>query len=202
MPLSLEENKEIQVDHYRRCEDMVNILRDTQHLKDDEISYSTLAGFLPDRKCKILDLGCGKAEAYKYLSEHDYYGVECVEEALEIACKKVSHPENLKLGMIEEIPFEDNFFDVIWARHVLEHSSDIEKTLQEIIRVLKPEGFLIYALPQGVHNEPAHIYQTDRGGWFKVLSAKFGMLKDGEHSFNLNEYYGVCQNKKGDFYGK
>lgn len=190
MNLSLEENKKIQADHYQRCKVLDD---DLQRIKDDKVSYETLVNFLPERKCKILDLGCGEAKSYEYLSEHDYYGLDCTKEALEIAKKKVLLPENLKLGMIEEIPFKDEFFDVVWARHILEHSSDIEKTLNEIIRVLKPEGLLIYTVPQGIHDEPAHLFQTDRAGWFKLLSSKFGMLKDGEHSFNLNEYYGVCK---------
>lgn len=190
MDSSLEENKKIQIDHYRRCKEMC---ADPQRTKDDETSYKMLVSFLPDKKCKILDLGCGEASAYPHLSGHDYYGLECVEEAWEVAIEKVESPDNLKVGMIEEIPFEDDFFDVVWARHVLEHSSDMEKTLNEILRVLKPDGLLIYALPQGKHNEPAHLYQTDRTGWFKLLSSKFGMLKDGAHRFNLNEYYGVCK---------
>lgn len=190
MDSSLEENKKIQIDHYRRCKEMQI---SSQQIADDKISYNTLAGLLPDKKCKILDLGCGEATAYLYLSGYDYYGLECVEEALEIAKEKVKFPEYLKLGMIEEIPFEDEFFDVVWARHVLEHSSDMEATLNEILRVLKPDGLLIYALPQGKHDELAHLYQTDRTGWFKLLSGKFGMLRDGEHPFNLKEYYGVCK---------
>ena len=190
MDSSLEKSKKIQRDHYRRCKEMC---ADPQRTKDDETSYKTLVGFLPDKKCKLLDLGCGEASVYPHLSGHDYYGLECVEEALGVAKKTVKSPDNLKLGMIEEIPFEDEFFDVVWARHVLEHSSDMEKTLNEIVRVLKPDGLLIYALPQGKHNEPAHLYQTDRAGWFKLLSTKFGMLKDGAHKFNLNEYYGVCK---------
>jgi len=218
MSSSLEENKKIQIDHYLRCKDLS---KDPQRMADDKISYVTLTKFLPVKSgwSVILDLGCGEGKAIEYIRrnttnldkselnhpayfELDYYGLDCVEEALEIARKKTEFPENFKLGMIEEMPFEDDFFDVVWARHILEHSSDIDKTLNEIIRVLKPEGFLIYALPQGIHDEPAHITETDREGWFKLLSAKFGMLKDGQHSFNLNEYYGVCQNKKGDFYAE
>jgi len=190
MNLSLEESKKLQIDHYHRCKAMPD---DSKRKADDETSYSVLQSFLPKRKCRVLDLGCGEASAYPYLRDHDYYGLECVEKALEIAKEKVSKPEHLKLGMIEELPFKDGFFDVVWARHVLEHSSDMDKTLNEILRVLKLGGLLIYALPQGKHDEPAHLYQTDRVGWFKLLSAKFGMLKDGEHPFNLREYYGVCK---------
>ncbi len=190
MNSSLEESKKVQIDHYRKSRHLPD---EPAHKVDDKVSYETLRAFLPDRKCKILDLGCGEARGYEYLSEHDYYGLECVEEALEIAKKKVESPDNLKLGMIEEIPFENELFDVVWARHVLEHSSDMEKTLNEIIRVLKPDGLLIYAVPQGKHDEPAHLFQTDRAGWFKLLADKFSMLKDGEHPFNLREYYGVCK---------
>lgn len=201
---NVEELKKIQTDHYHRCKKQSSENEGLRHDAEvlDKISYATLKEFLPKEKCRVLDLGCGEAIAFDYLSDHDYYGIDCCDEALEIAKTKVKSPENLILGMIEELPFEDSFFDVVWARHILEHSSDIEKTLDEIVRVLKPTGLLIYALPQGRHDEPAHLFQTDRVGWFKLLSGKFGMLHDGEHAFNLNEYYGVCQNLKGGFSGE
>jgi len=201
MDLSLEKNKEIQIDHYHRCKSMPI---DPQRQKSDQKSYETLKDFLPKEKGKVLDLGCGEANAYQVLAGHEYYGLDCCEEALEVAKKKVDDPDCLRFGMIEEIPFENDCFDMVWARHVLEHSCDIEKTLDEIIRVLKPDGLLIYAVPQGIHDEPAHRFQTDRQGWFDLLSKKFGMLKDGVNAdpVLLNEYYGVCRNQKpkGGFY--
>jgi ubiquinone/menaquinone biosynthesis C-methylase UbiE len=189
MNSSLEKNRAIQIDHYHRCKE---IRVDPQRIADDKVSCEKLASFLPDKKCKVLDIGCGEAMAYDYLLNHDYYGLDCCEEVLEIARQKVAKPKQLKLGMIEEIPFEDGFFDVIWSRHSLEHSSDIKKTLDEILRVLKPGGLLIFAVPQGIHPEPAHVFQADRQLWFQVLASKFGMLQDGEFPFNLKEYYGVC----------
>lgn len=190
MDSSLEKNKAIQIDHYERCKKLMN---DPQRIADDRVSCEKLVSFLPDKKCKILDLGCGEAMAYEYLSGHDYYGLDCCEKALEIAQAKVAKPKQLKLGMIEEIPFGDSFFDVVWAKHSLEHSSDIKGTLDEILRVLKPDGLLIYAVPQGIHPEPAHVFQADRQLWFDILASFFGMLHDGEHPFNLREYYGVCK---------
>jgi ubiquinone/menaquinone biosynthesis C-methylase UbiE len=191
MDLSLEENQKIQVDHYLRCQEL---LVDPQRVEDDRTSCEKLMSFMPEhKKCTVLDLGCGEAMAYDYLAEHDYYGLDCCEAALKIAKKKVTEAKQLKLGMIEEIPFEDEFFDVVWARHILEHSSDVKKTLDEIVRVLKTAGLLIYAVPQGIHPEPAHLFQADRKLWFDLLASKFSMLQDGEHPFNLREYYGVCQ---------
>lgn len=53
----------------------------------------------------------------------------------------------LVLGLCEELPFKDKSFDFIIASHVLEHTADPEKFLNELIRVGKagyietPEGW-------------------------------------------------------------
>ncbi|OXS59623.1 hypothetical protein B1B00_11920 [Bacillus sp. DSM 27956] len=41
---------------------------------------------------------------------------------------------------IEDIPFEDNHFDIIIASHMLYHVSNRKKALSEVERVLKPGG--------------------------------------------------------------
>jgi len=45
------------------------------------------------------------------------------------------------------LPFSDNEFDVVVARHILEHCTDTVQTLKEWTRILKPGGRLILALP-------------------------------------------------------
>jgi ubiquinone/menaquinone biosynthesis C-methylase UbiE len=97
------------------------------------------------------------------------------------------------VGMIEKLPYEDEFFDFVMAKHVLEHSSDLNGTMQEIARVLKPQGYLLFAVPQGWHDEPAHITQTDSYGWRKLLSSRFKIRFEGWHDFKLREYYGIAQ---------
>jgi len=46
------------------------------------------------------------------------------------------------------LPFTDNKFDVILCNHVLEHIPDDTKAMQELYRVLKPEGMGIFQIPQ------------------------------------------------------
>jgi len=46
------------------------------------------------------------------------------------------------------LPFDDNSFDVIFCNHVLEHISDDTKAMQELYRVLKPNGMGIFQIPQ------------------------------------------------------
>ena len=48
---------------------------------------------------------------------------------------------------ITHIPFENDTFDVIICNHVLEHISDDRKAMNELFRVLKPEGFSMMQVP-------------------------------------------------------
>ena len=51
------------------------------------------------------------------------------------------------------LPFEDNSFDVIFCNHVLEHIPDDTKAMQELFRVMKPNGYGIFQVPQDLRRE-------------------------------------------------
>ena len=46
---------------------------------------------------------------------------------------------------VQELPFDSDTFDAVIANHMLYHVPDIDRGLQEIRRVLKPEGMLFAA---------------------------------------------------------
>lgn len=46
------------------------------------------------------------------------------------------------------LPFNDNSYDIIFCNHVLEHIPDDTKAMQELYRVLKPNGTAILQIPQ------------------------------------------------------
>ncbi len=46
------------------------------------------------------------------------------------------------------LPFENDTFDVILCNHVLEHIPDDTKAMQELYRILKPNGWGIFQIPQ------------------------------------------------------
>ena len=51
------------------------------------------------------------------------------------------------------LPFEDNSYDVIFCNHVLEHIPDDTKAMQELLRILKPNGMAILQIPQDLSRE-------------------------------------------------
>lgn len=92
-------------------------------------------------------LGAGTAGLALVL-RHDYgcevAGVEPDPGAFEIIQERLKR-ENLdtsafKLEMGENLSFEDSTFDFAHAMSVIEHVEDVEKTIHELIRIVKPGG--------------------------------------------------------------
>ena len=57
------------------------------------------------------------------------------------------------------LPFNDNQYDFILCNHVLEHIPDDTKAMQELYRVLKPNGVAILQIPQDLSRE--HTFEDD-----------------------------------------
>ena len=52
-----------------------------------------------------------------------------------------------------DLPFKNNSFDIVFCNHVLEHIQDDTKAMQELYRVLKPNGMGIFQIPQDLARE-------------------------------------------------
>jgi ubiquinone/menaquinone biosynthesis C-methylase UbiE len=50
---------------------------------------------------------------------------------------------------ITDIKYPDNYFDIIYCCHVLEHIENDRKAMSELSRVLKPDGWAILQVPIG-----------------------------------------------------
>jgi len=74
------------------------------------------------------------------------HGVDLTDEAIETTQRRLEtygFHSNLKRINAEILPFEDNFFDVIYSWGVIHHAEHPDQIIKEIYRVLKPNGVFI-----------------------------------------------------------
>ncbi len=114
--------------------------------------------FIRDKKdCRILDIGCQSGDLCHELTQngHEAYGVDVVEELIAEAHRRFPQ-NNFKCADCENgLPFENNFFDVVWAGDIIEHIHFTDVFTNEINRVLKIGGFFVLSTP--MHNRLKNI---------------------------------------------
>lgn len=103
----------------------------------------------------ILDIGCGGGKTIHTLSKMTpagkIYGIDYSEKAVENSIKtNIKDVKNEKVmihqASVSSIPFRDNFFDLITAFQTHYFWPDLKNDIQEVFRVLKPNGsFLLVA---------------------------------------------------------
>jgi len=112
-----------------------------------------LAGFVeaicrqvPDRRPRILDVGCGTGANLLMLLEYgDAEGVDISEDALAF-CRERGL-DKVRLGAGEQLPYDDGTFDLVTALDVVEHMDDDLAGLREMRRVLRPGGRVLLFVP-------------------------------------------------------
>ena len=110
----------------------------------------------------VLDIGSGYGGAARYLA--DRYGCRVVALNLSEVENERAREQNRKAGLedkievvdgsFEDIPFEDNSFDLIWSQDAMLHSGRREQVLNEAARVLKPGGRMVFTDPMRADDCP------------------------------------------------
>jgi len=95
---------------------------------------------------QILDVGCGTGANLKMLARYGHAeGVDIAEQA--VAFCRERGLDGVKLGAIEQLPYDDESFDIVTALDVIEHLDDDVAGLREIHRVLRPGGYVLVFVP-------------------------------------------------------
>ena len=106
---------------------------------------------------RVLDLGCGEGNSEDKFKSYDkqveWFGLD-IDESPEVNARKKTEGNFYTFDGVN-IPFENNYFEIIYSNQVFEHVRHPETLLKEINRVLKPEGYFIGSVS---YLEPYHSF--------------------------------------------
>jgi len=123
----------------------------TEEIESFDGSYGRLNFLVKQCKNKkVLNIGVGGGifEKLALKNNIDVYSLDPSENTINII-KNLIGKDKAKIGYSQNIPFNNEFFDIVVMSEVLEHleMETIKQTLQEVKRVLKNNGKFIGTVP-------------------------------------------------------
>ena len=112
--------------------------------------YSHVAGAVDLRNLDVLEVGCGRGggSSYimRYLGPKSVTGIDFSKKAVEF-CKNHYSVKGLSFcyGNAESLPFEGSKFDAVVNIESSHCYSNMRNFLSEVARVLRPNGFFLFA---------------------------------------------------------
>ncbi len=103
------------------------------------------ADFYTTKNKKVLEIGVGLGADHQCFAEAgaNLYGIDLTERAIANTKKRLSLfnlSSVLTTGDAEKLAFQDNYFDIVYSWGVIHHSPNTPIAVNEIFRVLKPNG--------------------------------------------------------------
>lgn len=104
------------------------------------------AKFSEGRDSDVLEIGVGMGADHVEWAKSDplsLTGVDLTPRAVEHTQKRLALyglRSEVQVGDAEQLPFADESFDIVYSWGVLHHSPDTPKAIQEVYRVLRPNG--------------------------------------------------------------
>jgi SAM-dependent methyltransferase len=97
-----------------------------------------------------LDFGCGNGAAPIYLARQyglKVTGVDVDPAQIQAAEEQSFSMDNVRFCTLDgrELPFDDGEFDIVATNKVMHHIPNWQGALAEMVRVLRPDGYLIYS---------------------------------------------------------
>lgn len=120
---------------------------------------------------KILEVGCGAGLLSREFKNYDYTGVDYSAPLID-KHKKLFSSHNVHVAEANNLPFNDNEFDLVFCSGVFQYLTDLDyalSTIDEMIRVSKNSVMIVDLKTIATNNNhlvvPKHIF-TEKGFQF------------------------------------
>ncbi len=134
------------------------------------------------KKKVVLDIACGSGYGTKILarSARKVYGVDIDKDTIKYAQQKFDAPNiEYKVGDGIKIPLEDNSIELVVTFETIEHIKNYSQFINEIKRVLKPDGLVIVSTPNDIEfaeGNHFHIHEFTFDELMKLLKKDFKFI--------------------------
>ena len=95
----------------------------------------------------LLDVGCGGGTSSMTAASRGarVNGLDAAEGLINLAKSRLPDGD-FRVGDMEELPFDDNTFDVVFAANSIQYAADRVNALREFKRVCRPGGYIVAGL--------------------------------------------------------
>jgi ubiquinone/menaquinone biosynthesis C-methylase UbiE len=149
---------------------------------------------------KALDIGAGIGKGMVSLKKagFDAYGIEPSEAFYERAISQMKiDPAKIKCRMVEEVEYENNFFDFITFGAVLEHLYHPAASIEKALAWLKPSGLIHIEAPSS-----KYLISKIINTYFRIVGTNYVTHLSPMHQpFHLYEFSSKCFDALGNRLG-
>jgi SAM-dependent methyltransferase len=142
---------EIFLDEEQSSRQGYNSLYEQTSLSQTDIFYRWLLKkrFKLPKQGKLLDVACGAGEFVQLAGQHGLWAVGCdiSEVVARTALQRIKSQGWMSVSEGETLPFANDSFDFITNIGSLEHFINLDRSVQEMARVLKPSGNAYILVP-------------------------------------------------------
>ena len=138
---------------------------------------------------KILDWGCGPGRIIRHFPElvgHNcsYYGTDYNARSIKWCFENLKEINFNKNTLEAKLPYDDNFFDVIYGLSIVTHLSEEmhKKWYAELYRVLKPQGIMLLTTQGDTYKPKMTPLELDQ--YNKGQLVVRGKVKEGHRIFS------------------
>lgn len=126
---------------------------------------------------RVLDVGCGPTGIVYFLDAKARVGLDPMGDLYAQWNGYYGEPIDLVTSQAEHMPFDNDSFDSVFCINCLDHTQDADSVIEEIARVLRPSGRLVFHVDLDSPLRRLHKRVKKNGRELHPLSLRYDWLR-------------------------